>query len=192
MSFNYPVFLSVEKKQCVVIGGGNVATRKVAALLGCGAEVTVIAKRVTQRIRRWSRKKKIRCSIRSFRSSDLKGTWLVIAATNDRALNERIAREARERRQWINVVDKPALCQLIFPSIVRKGKLTMAISTNGASPALAKAIRKDLQKNFIPKYEQLLKKIARRRKTVLKSVTSIEKRREILNRMAQELLEEAR
>jgi precorrin-2 dehydrogenase/sirohydrochlorin ferrochelatase len=89
-------------------------------------------------------------------------------------------------------VDKPALCQLIFPSIVRKGKLTIAISTNGASPALAKAIRKDLQKNFIPKYEQLLKKIALRRKTLLKSVTNIEKRRKILNRMARELLEEAR
>ncbi len=192
MSFTYPVFLSLKNKRTVVIGGGKIATRKVTALLKAEADVVVVAKEASRGLLRLAEKGKIRCHRRSFHPSDVHGAWLVIAATNNRALNERIARSARKRRQWINVVDKPALCQLIFPSIVRKGKLTMAISTNGASPALAKAIRKDLQKNFIPKYEQLLKKIARRRKTVLKSVTSVEKRREILNRMARELLEGAR
>ncbi|MBI1976283.1 MAG: bifunctional precorrin-2 dehydrogenase/sirohydrochlorin ferrochelatase [Candidatus Omnitrophica bacterium] len=188
MSFNYPVFLSVEKKKCVVIGGGNVATRKIAALLACGAEVTVAAKKVTQKIRRWSAKKKIQCFIREFRPSDLKGAWLVIAATNDPELNEKIFKESQKRRQWVNVVDKPPLCQLIYPSVIRKGALTMAISTNGASPAMAKAIRKDLEKNFIPKYEQPLKKIARQRRQVLKTVGSVEKRRQILNQLAQGLL----
>ena len=192
MSFNYPVFFNVEKKKCVVIGGGNVATRKAAALLECGAEVTVIAKQTTQKIRQWNAKKKIRCSVREFRPSDLKGAWLVIAATNDSKLNEKIFRESKKRRQWVNVVDKPPLCQLIYPSVIRKGPLTLAISTNGASPAMAKAIRKDLEKNFIPKYEKPLQEIARRRKKVLKSVAGVQKRREILNQLAQELLGDVR
>lgn len=192
MSFTYPVFLSLKNKRAVVIGGGEIATRKVTALLKAEADVVVVTKEASRGLLRLAENGKIRCHQRPFHPSDIHGAWLVIAATNNRALNERIARSAQKRRQWINVVDKPALCQLIFPSIVRKGKLTMAISTNGASPALAKAIRKDLQKNFIPKYEHLLKKIELRRKAVIKSVTSIEKRREILNRMARELLEGAR
>ena len=188
MSFTYPVFLSLKNKRAVVIGGGKIAARKVTALLKAEAEVVVVAKEASKGLLRLAEKREIRCYQRPFRPSDIKGAWLVIAATNDHALNERVARETQKCRQWINVVDKPALCQLIFPSVVRKGKLTMAISTNGASPALAKAIRKDLQKNFIPKYERSLKEISRVRSKVLKTTSSVEKRRGILNQLAEKLL----
>lgn len=192
MNFNYPVFLGLQGKKCVVIGGGIVATRKVKALLRAGAQVTVIARQTTQKILKWVKQKKIRFFSRSFRPSDLKGAWLVIAATHDHSLNEAIAKQAQKKRQWINVVDKPALCQLIYPSVIRKGKLTLAISTDGASPALAKAIRKDLEKNFIPRYQKVLDKIAKLRPKVLATVPSIEKRRQLLNRMAQGLLKNTR
>ena len=188
MSFDYPVFLTLKKKKCVVIGGGKVATRKVSALLKSEADVTVIAPRLTTTLQAWQAKKKIRCFQRPFRPSDLEGAWLVITATNDPLLNETVSSQAQRRRQWINVVDQPSLCQLIFPSVIKKGDLTLAISTNGKSPALAKAIRQDLGKNFIPNYEESLKKIAEERPTVLKNVSSIEKRRQLLNHMAKELV----
>lgn len=188
MSFTYPVFLSLQNKKCLVIGGGKVATRKILSLLKNGALVTVVAKKAASPILNLARQKKIRCSLRGFHSSDLKGAWLVIAATNDSRLNEEVARLAEKGRQWINVVDQPALCQLIYPSVIQKGDLTLAISTNGRSPALSKAIRKDLEANFIPRYDKSLRKIAQRRPEILEKVPGVERRRSLLNRMAEETL----
>ena len=188
MNFGYPVFMNLQQKRCVVVGGGSVASRKIVSLLKCKAEVVVIAKQITEKLFNMNRKGRIQWIQRGFWPSDLQKAWLVIAATDDPEINRRIAKEAGNRRQWVNVVDQPHICQFIVPAVVRKGRLALAVSTNGTSPALAKTIKKDLQKNFIPKYQKPLKKISRFRKVVLSEISEPLKRRRVLNQVTRNLL----
>ncbi|HEY3418705.1 MAG TPA: bifunctional precorrin-2 dehydrogenase/sirohydrochlorin ferrochelatase [Armatimonadota bacterium] len=146
----YPVFLDLRGKRCVVIGGGKVARRKVEGLLEAGAEVIVIAPRISampdgvQRIQR------------AFTPGDLDGAMLVIASTDNPAVNDAIFREATARGIWVNVVDVPENCTFILPSVVRRGALRIAISTGGASPVLAKRLRKSLEGQFGEEYGCLI------------------------------------
>lgn len=138
----YPVLINLSGKACLVIGGGRVAERKVRSLLKAGADVTVISPEVTEGIKRLYERGRIRLLQRRFRKGDLKKAFLVIAATSSAELHKRIAEDFKG---LINVVDKPELCNFIVPSVVKRGPLILAISTSGASPAMAKAIRKELE-----------------------------------------------
>lgn len=166
MKVYYPVFLDVEGKPCLVVGGGQTAERKVQALLECGAHVQVIAPAVRERLRALDRAGRIVCMERAFEPGDTAAMVVVIAATDDRATNERVAAEARRSGILCNVVDAPDLCSFIVPSVVRRGALTIAISTGGNSPALARKIREELEEEFGEEYGELLQLLGGLRKTI--------------------------
>ncbi len=155
----YPVYLDLTSRPCLVVGGGLIAQRKIASFMDAGAVVTIVSPSVTRRIQRWADKKKIRHIARAFRASDMRGMWLVCAATDDAPVNASVFAQASRRRVFANVVDKPALCSFIAPAIVRRGAVTIAISTGGQSPALAKKLRKDLGGAVGPEYGAMLRLI---------------------------------
>lgn len=163
----YPILLDLDGKLCVVVGGGRVAERKVRTLLQTGAVVRVISPQLTFALERLKEKGEIIHFQRSFRSGDLHGAFLAIAATNERRANDRVFDLAVNQRIPVNVVDDPAHSTFIVPSLVQRGDLLIAISTSGQSPALARALRQKLQKEIGPEYIFLLKLLGAVRKKIL-------------------------
>lgn len=164
----FPVFLDLKGKRCVVVGGGRVGERKVRCLLKAGALVKVIGPELTPTLFRLKKKTKLTHISRSYRRGDLGGAFLVIAATDDRMTNERVFRQALEKRVPVNVVDDPAHSSFIVPSIVEKKDLVVAISTSGRSPAMARLVRQKLEKEIGPEYNLLLKFLGTLRKKILR------------------------
>jgi precorrin-2 dehydrogenase/sirohydrochlorin ferrochelatase len=156
----FPVFLEIQDRSCLVVGGGEVAEGKIEALLEAGAKVTVVSPTQTQRIKTWSRGGRLGIASRPFRAEDLDGHDLVFIATNDRDLNQTIHRLARARRIWVNAADDPDSCDFILPAVLRRGALAIAVSTGGLSPALARAIREELEKQFGDEYAALVEIVA--------------------------------
>jgi len=152
----YPVFLDIDGKLCVVIGGGSVAERKVKALLESGALVRVISPEATEVVAAWAQKGRIEWRKKSYTYDDLAKAFLVFAATNKREVQELICRHAEENGQLVNVADDPECCNFHVPASIRRGDLTLAISTRGKSPAVAALIRQQLEKEFGAEYEILL------------------------------------
>lgn len=164
----FPAFLDVSGKRCLVIGGGPVARRKARALARCGAQVTVVAPEIRGT---FGREKNITWRRRAFSAAVLTGgglPWLVMAATDNKALNRRVFRLCERRRVWVNVADHPKLCRFILPSVVRRGALTLAVSTSGASPALAKFVSRRLRREFGPAYAELARRLKGRRPALLR------------------------
>ena len=151
----YPVFLDLEGKPCIVIGGGDVAERKIQNLLECHARVTVASPVATPSIREWAGRGELQWKAREYLEGDLKGAMLAIAATDQERVNEAVADEAAREGVILNVVDKPGLCTFIAPSIVRRGEVTVAVSTGGSSPALARKIREVLERSEVLEYAHL-------------------------------------
>jgi siroheme synthase-like protein len=141
----YPLFLDVEGKLCVVIGGGQVAERKVRTLLAFGARVRVVSPKLTQGLGRLKGSGTIEHVARHYREEDSEASLLVIAATSSRAVNRQVREDAGRAGVLVNVVDDPALCDFLAPSIVKKDPLVIAISTSGVSPGAAKRLRKELE-----------------------------------------------
>ena len=164
------------------------AFRKASALVACGAKVTVVSPQVSTGLARLVKRGKAVWRPRSFRPNDLEKMELAVAATNRQPVNERAAREARARRVWINVVDQPELCSFIFPSVVRRGKLVLAISTEGASPALAKWIRRDLERRYGPEVKIFLEEAARVRPRMKHAVPGAGKRKRLFEKALQTYL----
>ena len=152
----YPIFLNIENKKCVVVGGGQVALRKVKMLLECRAKVVVISPEMHRDLTRLAKGKAIQWIKRDYEQGDLKGAFIVIAATDEEETNKRIANEGKERGIFSNVVDHSELSDFIVPSFFRRGGLTVAISTSGMSPALARKIRATLEKSFGEEFSLLL------------------------------------
>jgi precorrin-2 dehydrogenase/sirohydrochlorin ferrochelatase len=152
----YPVCLDIKDRECLVVGGGQVGTRKVRTLLACGARVTVVSPEVTPELSRLSQQGRIRIALRDYRADDLASAFLVIGATDDRSLNRRIHRDAEAANRLCNIADQPDLCNFVLPSILTQGDLIIAISTSGRSPAFAKHLRRRLQTEFGPEYGRLL------------------------------------
>lgn len=142
----YPIYLNMRRRPAVVIGGGKVAERKVAALIECGARVTVIGPDATPAIREAASRGEARWLNRGYEPGDLAGAALAIAATDDASVNRAVAEEAARERVLLNVIDQPELCTFIAPAVARRGPVTLAISTGGASPALARKLRQSLEK----------------------------------------------
>ena len=152
----YPVCLDIKNRECLVVGGGQVGTRKVRTLLACGARVTVVSPEVTTELSQLGQQGQIRIALRDYRADDLASAFLVIGATDDRGLNRRIHQDAEAAKRLCNIADQPDLCNFVLPSIVNQGELIIAISTSGRSPAFAKHLRRRLQKEFGPEYGRLL------------------------------------
>lgn len=177
----YPAFLDLRGKGCLVVGGGAVARRKALALARCGARVTVVAPRFLPGFRPAAH---IRLRRKSFDPRDLKAARLVVAATDREDVNERIFRLCRRRGLWVNVVDRPALCDFILPAVVRRGRVVFAVSTGGASPALAGFIGRRLRRLFGPEYGALAARLSRLRPALLKRPMA--RRRRALARLLNE------
>jgi precorrin-2 dehydrogenase/sirohydrochlorin ferrochelatase len=137
----YPVCLDLAGRRAVIVGGGAVAARKAESLRKYGAEVVVVAPRIAEALERPG----IELRRRAYEPHDLDGATLVIAATNDAALNEAVAAECRRQRILVNVADDPELCDFIVPAVVESGSIQLAVSTGGKSPALARKLKTDLE-----------------------------------------------
>jgi precorrin-2 dehydrogenase/sirohydrochlorin ferrochelatase len=152
----YIACLKLTTRRCLVIGGGRIGLEKVEGLLACGAEVTVVAPQIEPALEEYAREGSIVSEKRPYAGpSDLEGVFMVIAATSDTEVNIRVFEDAERRAMLVNVVDVPPLCNFILPAIVRTGPLAIAISTAGASPALAKRMKREISELFGEHYAQL-------------------------------------
>lgn len=182
MSF-YPMYVDIEGSKCVVVGGGDVATRKVMSLVECNAAVLVVSPKITPEIECLANDKRIAIEHRDYIEGDIEGATLAIIATDDPALNKRISQEARDKNIPINVVDTPEICTFIVPSIIRRGDLIISISTSGSCPALAKTIRKDLQKQFGEEYAEFCNILRQFRADLADKYDKQEDRAEVLQKL---------
>jgi precorrin-2 dehydrogenase / sirohydrochlorin ferrochelatase len=163
----YPVNLDMTNKRCVVVGGGDIAERKVERLLECGAQVTVVSKSLTRVLKARKKTGQMDHIDRDYEAQALDGAFMVIGATDRNDVNERISKDAMARGLLVNIVDDPDRCNFILPSLVQQGDLSIAISTGGKSPALAKKLRKELEKQYGPEYQTLLVIMGILRKRIL-------------------------
>jgi len=152
----YPIYLDIKDRDCLVVGGGSVGTRKVLTLLACGANVTVVSLAATEKLHQLSNNGEIKLEERPFQTTDLDDRFLVIGCTDNQELNVNIHAEAERRGLLCNIADRPKVCNFILPSIVNRGDLIIAISTSGKSPAFAKKLRKHLEKEFGNEYAKFL------------------------------------
>ena len=144
----YMACLKLTERRCLVVGGGSIGLEKVEGLLACDARVHVLAPRACDEIRALADAGDIEWTQRTFAPGDLEGHFLAIAATDDTEVNIQVFDEAERRAMLCNVVDVPPLCSFILPAIVRRGPIAIAISTAGASPALAKRMKRELSELF--------------------------------------------
>ncbi len=148
-----PVFVDLAGRRCLVVGGGEVAVRKLEALLSAGACVTVVAPEVAPEIERLaSAGAAVRIERRGYRTEDLTGIALAFAATGDASLQQRVAGDATAAGVWLNAVDEPERCSFVMPAIVERGAITVAVSTGGSSPALARVLRRRIEAWLGPEY----------------------------------------
>ena len=184
MTSLFPMFIKLEGKQVLVVGGGKVGESKIEGLLETGARIRVVAREATPVVREWAREGKIELELRPFVPADLDGAFLTVVATSSRTLNERIYHEAQQRRVLCNIVDVPDLCDFFYPSIVRRGDLQIAVSTAGQSPSLAQKIRQQLEKQFGPGYAAWVKELGETRKLILASDLDKERKLDLLHSLA--------
>ena len=151
----YIACLRLSGRRCVVVGGGEVGLEKVEGLLACDADVTLVAPRTEPALTRYAREGSIAWERREYRPEDLDGAFVVIASTDDTEVNIAVFEDAEQRAMLVNVVDVPPLCNFILPAIVRNGPVSIAISTAGASPALAKRMRDEIADEFGEPYARL-------------------------------------
>ena len=180
----YMACLDLRRRDCLVVGGGRVATEKAHGLLDCEANVVVVAPRIDDELRRLP----VRIERRAFRPSDVDGRFLVIAATNDRAVNQSVSAEASARATLCNVADNPELCSFILPAIVRRDPILVGVSTGGASPALAQRIRADVADLIRPEHAALADRLAALRPWAKRELASYEDRRDFFQALVSEAL----
>ncbi len=189
----FPLLLTLDGAKVVVVGGGSVAERKVRSLLECGALVTIVAPKLTEELSRLTLDRGLEHLSRQYRAGDLKGAALAIAAIDDVEVGAAVAAEAGHLNIPVNIVDRPDLCTFIVPAVMRQGQLTIAVSTEGASPAWARRIKEHLTEEFGEEYAKLLGVLADIRRRCIEEIDDPVRRREILQKLADDaLLELAR
>jgi precorrin-2 dehydrogenase/sirohydrochlorin ferrochelatase len=172
VSAYYPVFLDLTGRPVLVVGGGPVAEGKVAGLLAAGANVTVVSPIVTPRLAGWAAAGRIEHLPRAYRDGDLAGRRLALVATGDPAVSGAVAAEGRDRGVWVNAADEPARCDVILPAVIRRGRLVVAVSTGGASPAAARAIREELERHLTEDHAMLVELAADAREDMRRRAVS--------------------
>ena len=160
----YPLVIDLAGRVCVVVGGGAVAERKVQGLLAAGAVVTVVSPRLCAGLAALAASGDIQHLRRRYQRGDLAGATLAFVATGDRRLTAAVAREGRRIRVWVNAADDPAHCDFILPSVLRRGPLLVAVATGGASPALARAVREEIERLLPADYAVLAETVGRVRR----------------------------
>ena len=179
----FPVSLKVRDAPCLVVGGGRIALQKARALLKAGARVTVLGPSLSPGLKRLGP----RHLRKKFQAADVKGSFLVVAATDDPAVNRAVHRACVRRGILLNVVDVPELCTFIVPAIVRRGPVTLAVSTGGRSPGLAKAIRGDLERLYPRSLGRLARTIGQARRRILRALPPSPARTRLLKELTSKL-----
>jgi len=180
----FPIFLKLTGRPCTVIGGGNLAESKIESLLTANARVTVIAPRTNPRIAVLAGSGELTLQSRNYVHGDLAGQFLAVAATDDPAVNRAVFAEAEGSGVLINAVDDPPFCDFYFPSVVRRGDLQIAISTAGASPALAQRLRKEINELLPLDAGEWLMELGNLRREVLQLEPLNPARNELLHQLA--------
>ena len=182
-----PVFFKLEGTPVLVVGAGSVATEKIETLLDTGARITVIAPEATDEVRAAATSGRLAWCPRAYRSGDVIGYRIVVVSTADREINESVSRDARSWSIPVNVVDVPELCDFYFGSIVRRGPVTVAISTSGASPALASRLRRFLDRVLPQRLDRLARALALTRPVLLRSIPGFRDRARAVDRLLDDL-----
>jgi siroheme synthase-like protein len=180
----FPLFLKLEGRRCVLVGAGTIARQKLASLLNSGADLHVIAPVAAVEIQKLASTGRLTWTQAKFENTHLDGALLVIAATGDPAVNERVYRAALERGVLCNAVDEPGRCDFYYPAVVRRGDLQIAISTAGKSPALAQRIRRELEAQFDTSYVAWLNWLGSVRELFFRRHVEPEVRKQTLHRIA--------
>ena len=181
MAKYYPILLNIQDKKCLVVGGGNVAWRKVCSLKEAGARVTVVSPKFCPEMENETGIERIQ---QKYEEGFLNGAWVVIASTDDEEVNKKIYYDAAKKGILVNVVDRPEFCSFIVPATINRGDLSISISTGGASPALARNIRESLEKQFGDEYSEFAKLLSETRRKILSEISDESIRRDILQRIA--------
>ncbi|MGD9269011.1 MAG: bifunctional precorrin-2 dehydrogenase/sirohydrochlorin ferrochelatase [Desulfobacterales bacterium] len=179
----YPINLDIKNRRCLVVGGGAVGTRKVKTLLDCGARVTVVSPDPTPQLQELAAQGAIQLKQRPYRNDDVDKMFLVIGATDDERLNRQISNDAEQHNTLCNIADRPEVCNFILPAIVRRGDLVITISTSGNSPALAKRLRLDLEKQFGDEYADFLRLMGAIREKLLSQAHEPEAHKDLFNQL---------
>jgi precorrin-2 dehydrogenase / sirohydrochlorin ferrochelatase len=182
----FPMFLKLSARPCLVVGAGAIAESKIASLLEAGGGVRVVAPEATPQVRSWAQSNTIEWHRRTFQPHDLEGMFLVVAATSSTELHEQIFALATQRAVLCNIADVPPLCDFYYPSVVQRGALQIAISTAGQSPALAQRLRKQLEDQFGPEYQEWLTQLGKAREKLYSTKIDPEERKRLLHEQASE------
>jgi siroheme synthase-like protein len=180
----FPMFVKLAGRRVVVVGGGEIAAGKINGLLQAGADVRIVSPALNSALATLVRENKIAWSEKEFTSEDLEGAFLVIAATSIPSVNESVYRAADTRGLLCNAVDDVENCHFYYGSVVQRGDLQIAISTNGKSPALAQRLRKDLEVQFGPEYESWVEWLGAAREVLRGAGASQEQNIEVLHNLA--------
>jgi precorrin-2 dehydrogenase / sirohydrochlorin ferrochelatase len=179
----YPVYLNLKNKRVVVIGGGEVAERKIESLLGTDASIIVISPQVTPRIQTLAEQNQIGLHVRAYAPGDCDGATLVLSATDDLKASEQVFRDATKAGAWVNTADQPSRCGFIMPAVVRRGDVTIAISTGGTSPGLAARLRQKIAGIIGPEYGQLARLLSQARPGIREYVQDARERKALHDRI---------
>lgn len=182
----FPMFVKLKGRLVVVIGGGKVAEEKIPGVLSAGARIRLFAPSITPQIGEWVRFGKVEWQPKEFAPADLQGAFLVIAATSAPGVNAAVFREAEARGILCNAVDDIKNCHFYYSSVVQRGDLQIAISTNGKSPALAQRLRKELEAQFVPEYEAWVQWLGAARDALRASGASSDAAKKLLHELAGE------
>jgi siroheme synthase-like protein len=179
----YPITLKLGGRKCVVVGGGAVAARKVEALLAAGATVVVVTPELCEALAARKAAGEIEHRGKRFEPEDLDGALLAVAATDAPEVNAAVSQAADARGILVNVVDRPELCSFFVPAVVRRGDLTIAISTGARSPTLARRIREELEDQYGSEYAAFVELLGEMRPRVMAAVPSEADRRRVWREM---------
>jgi precorrin-2 dehydrogenase/sirohydrochlorin ferrochelatase len=181
----YPAMIDLTDTLCLVVGGGEVGRRKIEALLAAGARVRLIEPEPEEILRTGIASDRVELKAEPFDPAHLDGVGLVVAATDDPAVNEAVFEAARKRNVLVNVVDVPAWCSFIVPAVIRRGDLLVAVSTSGASPAMAARIRREIEAGYGPEWGPVLSLMRAVRQRLLRRGRPPAENRELFKRLAE-------
>ncbi len=174
----YPIYIDIEGRAVLIVGGGTVCARKAETMMRYGARVTIVSPEITDEIAAWESAGVLAVRRKLYAEADLDGASIVIASTDDRCVNARVARDCRRRKIPVNVVDVTHLCEFIVPAIIEKGSIQIAVSTGGKSPAISRTLKEDLQRSIGPEYAEVNDLLGTLRKSAKKVLpTDVDRKR---------------
>ena len=186
MAKYYPIMLNIESKNCLIVGGGGIAYRKVIELIEYGASITVVSININEDIKVFVDKGVINYIVDRYDKVYIEDAYIVIACTNDTKINNQVFKDCSQKKILVNVVDDLKNCSFIVPSKIRRGDLTIAISTNGKSPMLSRSIREELEEKYDEDYEAFVNILGDMRKEVIEKIKDPSKKKEFFNTIIKE------